>query len=916
MIAGIFLLITYFLQMTSSSAKREAPQLRYQIQEESPVGTIVSNLIGDTRLRISADSSIQFRFLTDSDSMFEISSSTGVITTAVVIDREGLPACRHKVVCELSLDVVIQPNQHFQILKIIVEILDINDNAPTFRESSITLSINEAAAVGSSYIIPTATDLDSPAYAVQRYELVTPSEDFGLQVNPKLDGTLEAKLLLKTKLDRETEPRLQLKLVAFDGGAIPKTGTLIIDINVLDSNDNRPEFTRDQYDVSILENLPTGTVVIQVKAIDRDFGPNGLVGYSFAQQTQNLHGSIFGIRNASGEIFVRGNVDHEKSSVFQLIVIGQDHGPDLLSSEVTVVVHVEDQNDNAPTITIHTLSEGGAPVAEISEDSAVGAFVAHVTVTDPDSGLNGWVNCTLNEKVFALVRQYSNEYRIETAATLDRERTEQYALNIRCQDGGKVPRVSDKNLRVIVTDVNDCPPMFSQQTYKATLTENNYVGVTVLQVSATDWDADDNSKIVYSIPGNVNALFHVDQRGVVSAHAAIDREQYDTFRFPIMAIDGGSPPKTGSALVVISIEDVNDEKPTFSRSNFVMNVSENEPAGSMVGIVTATDKDGPLYNVFRFSFLSGSTVTDTFGIDPVTGAIITQHQLDREKQDLYRFVIQVRDQKSPNFSDTASVSVNVIDKNDNTPTFVYPTPSNISVSNQLPIGTSVASVTARDADTGENSRLAFKIVETRDNNGTFRIDPETGNVYTGRRLNGIDYRIYPISVTVSDHGSPPRSASTVIFIHVNQSIPFVGSQNGDDVSDNFSSEYHVVLVVAMVSGCSVITVILIVAVVIVRQKEKERRIRKYNCRVEALRMLTTKDNNASGSTPEGSPYKKLQNGGNGTLLTNVDAVDNEVSRHYYGWTAYELHAYKTYAWLLGSDVTTGWDIWISTPMNI
>jgi len=139
-------------------------------------------------------------------------------------------------------------------------------------------------------------------------------------------------------------------------------------------------------------------------------------------------------------------------------------------------------------------------VLKVSENLAVGTFVGHVTVTDEDSGPNGQVNCSMAVRpalppAFRLVRRYPAEYQLITAAILDRELTERYHVTVRCQDGGgggggagdagKVSRVTEKSLDVVIGDVNDHAPVFSQQTYKATIIENNYIGVSVLQVSFT-----------------------------------------------------------------------------------------------------------------------------------------------------------------------------------------------------------------------------------------------------------------------------------------------------------------------------------------------------------------------------------------------------------------------------------------------
>lgn len=171
-----------------------------------------------------------------------------------------------------------------------------------------------------------------------------------------------------------------------------------------------------------------------------------------------------------------------------MMVVARDQGHDPLSSEASVVVHVDDINDNAPSVTIRTLH--GSTSTELPESSAVGSFVAHVSVIDRDSAASGHVNCSVNRpSVFALRQKYATEFQLITAAVLDRERTAHYSLKIRCQDGGGVggrgrraSRVTEKSLQVHVTDMNDNAPLFSKQTYRGSITENSFIGASVLQV--------------------------------------------------------------------------------------------------------------------------------------------------------------------------------------------------------------------------------------------------------------------------------------------------------------------------------------------------------------------------------------------------------------------------------------------------
>lgn len=222
-----------------------------------------------------------------------------------------------------------------------------------------------------------------------------------------------------------------------------------------------------------------------MEAKDADAGPNGLVHYGLAGQTQTLHGHLFSVRNSTGEIVVRSTIDRETASLYQLVIIAYDHGPDMLSAETTVAIHVDDVNDNSPTVTIHTL-DSAASVSQVSEDSPVGSFIAYMSATDPDAGANGRVDCALSgadSATFSLVQKYPSEYQIMTAAALDRERTAEYTLTVKCWDGGSpVSRITEESFRLIVGDVNDNAPVFSQQTYRGSLVENNFVGLSILEV--------------------------------------------------------------------------------------------------------------------------------------------------------------------------------------------------------------------------------------------------------------------------------------------------------------------------------------------------------------------------------------------------------------------------------------------------
>lgn len=873
--------------MVGVTGERENSHIRWELEEECPAGTRVGDLVEDAGLRDLHSSDIiqefRFRFVADSVPFFDISATSGIIRTTSKIDRDSPALCRQKEVCEIHLSVVIQPVRYLHIIKVIVEIKDLNDNPPMFKDNSFNLQIIEAASVGSAYVLPTAADWDSPKFGVRRYELIPSSNKFSLHQTKKLDGSTEVKLALNDRLDRETEPQYRLRLVAFDGGSRAKSGSVEVTVDVLDSNDNKPEFSSPQYQVSVSENIPPGTVILQVQATDRDVGPSGEVEFSFATQTQALHGHLFGIRNTTGNIYVRGTIDHEKSSVYHLVVIARDRGPDSMASEATVIVHVTDVNDNSPVVVANTLGANQASgTTGIVEDCPVGTFIAHVTVHDADAGLNGRVNCTLNTNTFLLIQKYATEYQVVTAVPLDRERVAKYNFLVRCQDGGTVAHLTETPIQVVVTDVNDNAPLFSKPIYKGSIMENNFVGASVLQVTATDLDEGDNARVQYSVPGDMAVRFNVDQNGVISAQDSVDREKYDSFRFPILAFDSGKPTRTGSALIVIIVEDVNDERPQFSHFWYHFNVSENEPIGTKVGTVTAEDRDGPLYNGFVYSFISGHVKVERFSIDPHTGLIQTTRQLDREAQDVYQLSVMVRDQKFGSMSGTAGVTILVTDRNDNSPYFEFPSLTNntVHISSLVPVGHAITRVVTRDLDAGENRKMSLSLLSSGDNatpnddnddddedtdGKWFAIDSEQGTVTVTSVLAGIDYRVFQLLVLATDHGQPPRSTPAELLIVVNRTLPFGGrfSRPGENgTAPLFSHDSPLVfMLVAVTLGCLIVASSLFVALVIARRRKERRKRSQKSCRMETLRTLMTKETILSSA--EGTPVK-LSNG-NGLL---------------------------------------------------
>jgi hypothetical protein len=822
--------------------------LRYRIEEEVTIGTRVGDILQDSRLKQTYSNSpeilrqLRFGFLTESDLSFAIGAVTGVLETNGRIDRESITGCPRMDLCEITLDVAVQPVQYFQIIKITVEILDINDNAPMYPESAVTHPILESALQGSSFVIPTATDMDSPMFGVERYELDSEDGTFGITQKEKLDGAFDLRLTVQKSLDREVQDKYSVRITAYDGGNPPNAGYMNIVIPVMDSNDNSPVFDNDTYKVIIPESIAVGVSILRVRATDQDLGQNGRILYGFSPMTRGLYGDILAVNQETGDIFINGKLDREKTSVCNLIVTASDQGPDSLPSDTTVVVTITDVNDNAPQITINTLGSTKPDKAYISEDAATGTFVAHVSVTDPDLGRNGDLNCSLNDYTFDLQQTFETEYQIVTARSLDRETIPQYGLELVCRDKGQPPQVAIKRLAVEILDVNDNTPTFSQKSYTANMIENNFIGIGVIQTVATDRDTGKNGDISYSLSFDASETFEIDSHtGAIKTRTSIDRERTPQYHFQVIATDHGNPPRSTMAHMVVNVEDVNDEIPKFVSSVFTFYVGENEPERTRVGKVTAVDNDAPPHNQFMYTFDHKGSSSLPFSLDTQSGKITTRRPLDREKQDNYRLIVKVTDQGSPPMSSTVSITIWISDKNDNAPRFDFPNPKNntVFISNKVPVGNPVTRISAHDPDQGNNATISFSFLPTSDQKGKFSLDKDSGVIALNVPLNDVDYATFELRLKAEDHGTNPQlKAISHLKIVVNSSIPYPPGKLGHTSS---VFHYNVIVVVAVACGGAVITVSLIVGIILVRNQGRKRRVHKYNCRMEAKRMLSSKE---------------------------------------------------------------------------
>lgn len=872
---SFFFLFFINLHPTVDAQARKELELRYVIEEELAVGSQVADLTLDADLgqRFGKDAVglLQFRFLSQPPCDIAVDESTGVVTTRGRIDRETI--CRDDDPCRFRLDVAVTPMTFFTIVKLSIEVADINDNDPEFHPSIVRHEMSEASQLGAGFALPRARDKDLGRNSVDRYELVssTPDEEdcFELSLSKKLDGTTDVRLVLVRSLDREAKDLHRMKVFAYDGGLPVRSGSIDVEVVVTDANDNAPVFEYDSYEVGVVENIAQSTTVARVRASDRDIDRNGQVVHYFSPQTVESYGDVFAIDASTGEIQVVGVVDFESTPVYRLIVNAKDGGQDPLTSETMIVVRVKDANDNPPLIIINTLVASNTSVAKVVEGIEPGSFVAHILVSDADSGLNGLFNCSLDiEDQFQLRSTSDGEYMVFSKVSLDREQRELYSIQLTCMDGGQPPLSSTSSLDIGVVDINDHDPHFERSEYDVEVFENNYLGASLVQVTAKDDDSDRNARLVYRIPEDVSQYFEIDPLdGTIRAKDSLDRERIPSHLFYVYATDQGDPVRTGSALISLTVLDVNDEAPQFQSTSGPLSVPENRPAGTEVGVLSARDADDFPMNAFSFSFLPGGSLSDAFAIDRGSGRITTTRVLDREEREFYQLIAVVRDDHSPALSSTATVSIFVSDENDNVPTWVEPTwleatppvgrqaasPKSeltnitmIVVPSLAPAGTVLVRVKADDPDAGLNGQVVYSISGKDTCSEFFDVDSTSGRVTLTRdMIDCPDNVTLELNVTASDLGSPAKQSSARLRFLVQRSSTSPLPQDHHGSLAHLSFNLIIVLALSVAAGSGAILSILVVCFVMRNRNRRDTDSQKYNCRVEAIKAMKLKDSAVS-----------------------------------------------------------------------
>ncbi|XP_069340250.1 protocadherin-12 [Eulemur rufifrons] len=569
--------------------------VKYQVSEEVPSGTVIGKLsreLGREERHGQAGAAFQVLQLPQALPI-QVGSEDGLLSTGRRLDREQL--CRQWDPCLVSFDVLATGD--LALIHVEIQVLDINDHQPQFPKGEQELEISESASLRTRIPLDRALDPDTGPNTLHSY-ILSPSEHFALDVIVGPDETKHAELVVVKELDREIHSSFDLVLTAYDNGNPPKSGTSLVKVNVLDSNDNSPVFAESSLALEIQEDAAPGTLLINLTATDPDQGPNGEVEFFLSKHVPPEVLDTFSIDAKTGQVILRRSLDYEKNPAYEVDVQARDLGPNPIPAHCKVLIKVLDVNDNAPSIHITWASQPSLVSEALPKDS----FIALVMADDLDSGNNGLVHCWLSQELghFRLKRTNGNTYMLLTNATLDREQWPKYTLTLLAQDQGLQPLSAKKQLSIQISDANDNAPVFEKSRYEVSTRENNLPSLHLITLKAHDADLGVNRKISYRIQHSpVSHLVAIDpDTGEVTAQRSLDYEEMADFEFRVIAEDRGQPQLASSVSVRVSLLDANDNapeviQPVLSDGKASLSVLVNASTGHLLVPIESPSGLGP-----------------------------------------------------------------------------------------------------------------------------------------------------------------------------------------------------------------------------------------------------------------------------------------------------------------------------------
>uniref|UniRef100_A0A3P9PKQ4 Protocadherin-related 15a n=1 Tax=Poecilia reticulata TaxID=8081 RepID=A0A3P9PKQ4_POERE len=630
--------------------------------------------------------------------------------------------------------------------------------------------INEASPVGTT--ISASANLTAPLGIIA---LDNDIEEVGTDKNPMVKITLDdyttifsltptgiiRYLTILKPVDREKQMTYTFTMVASDG--VQQSSPVTVNILVIDANDNTPTFAQVSYSVEVFTDMQPGETVLQLTASDADEGLNGLVTYEILAGAQG----DFVINNRSGRITVAPDVVLSVGRSYALTVKASDNAPATQRRSSITTVYIEvlpPNNQSPPRFPLLTYN------LEISEAMRIGAILLNLQATDRENDpITYQIVSGDSQNVFNLSRTIGL---LLLGKPLDREITDQYRLIVTASDGNP-GGTSTATVSIVVTDVNDNDPKFNITLGTNFTVQEEQANLFVGQVRATDPDAGANGQVYYRIV-NYPDLFVISANGSIYTKRPLDRELRDQYSLIVEASDGAVDPRRTALTLLVQILDIDDNSPVFSQQDYVVNVPENSPVGTVVLKLSAVDAD--LFSNITYRIKTESAM-QLFSLNPITGELAVLQTLDFEglaamgMGTSYTFQVEAVDQGARMPPGQATVTVRITDMNDFSPVFRQDRYKGLVAPNAEK-GTVITTVFAEDQDPPGTpaSFVRYRVDQERSpySGSIFDVEQETGRIITKVNLNEEPSVTFKLFVIAFDNGEPVKSNSTLVEITVLQ----------------------------------------------------------------------------------------------------------------------------------------------------